>query len=137
MKKLIVFCCVVLIAGFAVAQTKPTTTSTTKPTSEQTKPKVEKIKTALKTTDLSKDITDYIAKNYAGYTTTKATKVSTDKVITYEVEVAKDVAKSTLTFNDKGAFVKAKVHPVATTTTTTTTKDKPKPTTTTTTGTKK
>jgi len=115
MKKFIAICCVVLIAGVAVAQTKPagTTTKTTTTGTDQ-KPKVEKIRTPMKTAELMKEITDYITKNYAGYTTSKAEKVSTDKVITFEVVVAKGDAKSTLTFNDKGAFVKAKVHPVAT-----------------------
>jgi hypothetical protein len=124
MKKLIAICCVVFIAGFAVGQNKTTTTTQTKTTATgtQTKPKVEKIKTEIKTADLMKEITDHIAKNYVGYTISKAEKVSTDKVITYDVVVVKGDAKSTLTYNDKGAFVKAKVHPVATKTTTTGTK---------------
>ncbi len=115
MKKIIAICCVVFIAGFAVAQNKTTGTQTKSTTTgTDQKPKVEKIKTPMKTAELMKEITDYVTKNYAGYTISKAEKVSTDKVITFDVVVAKGETKSTLTFNDKGAFVKARVHPVAT-----------------------
>jgi len=127
MKKLIAFCCVVLIAGFAMAQTKPTKGTEHKTTQgDQTKPKVERVKTEVKTADLMKEITDHIAKNYAGYTISKAEKVTADKVVTYDVLVVKGETKTTLTYNDKGAFVKAKVHPAATHKTEGSSKPKPK-----------
>ena len=128
MKKLIVFCCAVLVAGFAMAQNNNSKGNEHKSTqgTQQTKPKVERVKTEIKTADLMKEITDHIAKNYDGYTISKAVKVTTDKVVTYEVLVMKGETKTTLTYNDKGAFVKAKVHPVATQKTEGTGKPKPK-----------
>ena len=88
MKKLMVFIFAVLIAGYASAQ----------------------VKTAMKTTDLNKAITDHIAKNYADYKIALAYKVETNKVVTYEVIVQKEKARTTLVYNAKGEFVKAEVH---------------------------
>jgi hypothetical protein len=88
MKKLMVLIFAVLIAGYAGAQTK----------------------TAMKTTDLNKAITDHITKNYAGYKIVQANKVETNKVITYEVVVQKDATKNTLVYNNKFAFLKAEAN---------------------------
>jgi hypothetical protein len=106
MKKIIVLMVAVLFAGFANAQTR----------------------TQVKTTDLKKEITDYVAKNYAGYAIKEAFKVEANKVITFEVLAQKESSKMTLVFNDKGGFLKAEnSKPTATKTTTTT--HKPTPTT--------
>ena len=88
MKRLIVMICVVLIAGYAGAQTK----------------------TAIKAADLKKEITNHLAKNYAGYKVAGAYKVETNKVITYEVVAQKETTKTTLIYNDKGGFVKAEAN---------------------------
>jgi hypothetical protein len=126
MKKLIAFCCVVLIAGFAMAQNNKSQGNEHKSANgtQQTKP--VKVKAVIKTADLMPEITDHIAKNYDGYTISKAEKVTTDKVVTYDVLVMKGETKTTFTYNDKGAFVKAKVHPAATHKTEGTGKPKPK-----------
>jgi len=90
-------------------------------------------RTAMKSSELKKEITEYVAKNYVGYTIREAFKVETNKVITYEVIAQKESAKVTLVFNDKGGFVKMEnqkatgTKPTPTpkkTTTTTTTKPK-------------
>jgi hypothetical protein len=88
MKKFIVMICVIFIAGYAGAQTK----------------------TAIKTTDLNKAITDHIAKNYAGYKVVQAFKVEKNKMVTYEVLAQKETAKTTLVYNDKGGFIKAEAN---------------------------
>ncbi|MEI6764044.1 MAG: hypothetical protein WCM76_00300 [Bacteroidota bacterium] len=84
MKKLMLFLVIGIIAVSVNAQTK----------------------TTIKTADLKKEITDYVLKNYPGYKITEAFKMETNKVVTYEVLAAKEAAKITLVFNDKGAFVK-------------------------------
>lgn len=102
MKKLIVLMVAVLFVSVASAQTR----------------------TAMKTTELKKDITDHFAKTYPGYVIKNAFKVETNKVVTFEVIAAKEANKITLVYNDKGVFVKEE-KPKPTTHTTT----KPKPTT--------
>jgi hypothetical protein len=87
MKKLMIVLFAVLIAGYAGAQTK----------------------TAIKAADLNKAITEHITKNYAGQKITNAFKVETNKVVTYEVTIQKEAAKTVLVYNDKFEFVKAKV----------------------------
>jgi hypothetical protein len=88
MKKLMVLIFAVLIAGYAGAQTK----------------------TAIKTTELQKAITDHIAKNYAGYKISQAFKIETNKVVTFQVVIQKDATKNTLIYSDKGAFIKAEAN---------------------------
>jgi hypothetical protein len=92
MKKLMFLILAVLITGYAGAQTK----------------------TALRTADLNKAITDHIAKSYAGFKIAQAYKVETNKVVTYEVIVQKEATKNTLVYNDKGAFLKAEANKPAT-----------------------
>lgn len=101
----------VLIAGYASAQTK----------------------TQVKTTELKKEITDHVAKNYPGYAIKEAFKVESNKVITYEVLAQKEATKVTLVYSDKGAFLKTENSKPTTTKTTTTGTHKTVPTTTTTT----
>lgn len=103
MKKLIVLMVAVLFVSVASAQTR----------------------TAMKTTELKKEITDHFAKTHPGYVIKNAFKVETNKVITFEVIAAKEANKITLVYNDKGVFVKEEKSKPTTSTTTT----KPKPTT--------
>ncbi len=86
----------VLIAGYASAQTK----------------------SAVKVSDLKKEITAHVAKAYPGYTIKDAFKVEKNKVVTFEVNATKDASKITLVYDEKGAFVKSETPKAATTTTT-------------------
>ncbi len=63
-------------------------------------------KTEVKPADLSKPVTDYIQKNYAGYTIDKAFKVDSKGVITWDVIVSKDKMKDKLEFDNNGKFLK-------------------------------
>ena len=63
-------------------------------------------KTEMKPGDLMKPITDYITKNYAGYTIEKAFKVDSKGVITYDVVVVKEKMKDKLEFDKDGKFLK-------------------------------
>ena len=102
MKKLIVLMVAVLFVSVASAQTR----------------------TAMKTTELNKNITDHVRRNYPGYEIKNAFKVETNKVVTFEVIATKEANKITLVYNDKGTFVKAENNKPTTHTAT-----KPKPTT--------
>jgi len=64
------------------------------------------VKTAIKTADLQKSITDQIAKDYAGYAIKDAFKVDHNKVITYQVDVMKDNKTMCLAYNNNGKFLK-------------------------------
>ncbi len=63
-------------------------------------------RTSLKVTDLPKAITDYVTKDFAGYTISDAAKVMANNVTTYEVTVAKGTTKDILSFDNAGKFLK-------------------------------
>ena len=66
----------------------------------------------IKTSELSKTITDYITKNYAGYKLGEAAKITgADGKISFEAEVSKGKEKMDLIFDDKGNFIKKNVEP--------------------------
>ncbi len=82
-------------------------------------------KTPVKVADLQKSITDYIAKDYAGYTVKDAYKVDKNKVITFGVNVEKEGKMVCLSFDNSGKFLKViepKTKTSSTTKTTTNTK---------------
>lgn len=62
-------------------------------------------RTAVKTADLQKPITDWITKDYAGFTITKADKVVANNVTTFEVVVTKGSNSETLVFDKDGKFM--------------------------------
>ena len=63
-------------------------------------------RTELKTPDLLGSITQTITKDYAGSTITKATKVETNGVTTFEVVINKANAASVLVFDKDGKFLR-------------------------------
>jgi hypothetical protein len=63
-------------------------------------------KTAVKTADLPKTVTESITKEYAGYTVKDAVKVVTNNVPTYEVVIVKGTASETLLYDKDWKFVK-------------------------------
>jgi hypothetical protein len=63
-------------------------------------------KTEVKPGDLAKPVTDYIMKNYSGFTIDKAFKVDSKGVITWDVIVSKDKLKEKLEFDKDGKFIK-------------------------------
>jgi hypothetical protein len=63
-------------------------------------------KTPLKVADLQKSITNHIAKDYMGYTIKDAYKIDKNKVITYDVNIAKGNEKLCLAFDNSGKFLK-------------------------------
>lgn len=63
-------------------------------------------KVQVKATDLPKAITDNIAKGYMGYTIHDATKVTENKVVTYDVKIMKGTASETLVFDKDGKFLR-------------------------------
>jgi hypothetical protein len=65
------------------------------------------VKTALKTADLQKGITDQISQNYVGYAIKNAYKVDHNKVITYQVNVEKDKKVLCLSYDSSGKFLNA------------------------------
>jgi hypothetical protein len=70
-------------------------------------------KVQVKASDLPKAITDNIAKNYAGFTIKEATKVTENKVVTYDVMITKGTTSETLVYDKDGKFLR-KVTPPAT-----------------------
>jgi len=56
--------------------------------------------------DLPKTITDNIAMDYVGYTIKEATKVTENKIVTYEVVVVKEDETETLVYDNDGKFIK-------------------------------
>jgi hypothetical protein len=97
MKKFFLIVFAMLIAGFVSAQQN----NATKPV---------ETKTPVKSTELKKEITDHIARDYAGYRIGPAFKVEKGNITTYKVTLTKDTLKTTLIYDDKGAFVKAIPH---------------------------
>ena len=63
-------------------------------------------RTPVKVTDLPKGITEYVTKDYAGFTIKDATKIVTNNEVTYEVVVAKGTTQETLLFDKDGKFIK-------------------------------
>jgi hypothetical protein len=72
-------------------------------------------KVQVKPSDLSKAITDNIAKNYVGYTIKEATKVTENKVVTYDVLIAKGTSSETLVYDKDGKFLRKMAPPTAAT----------------------
>jgi hypothetical protein len=72
-------------------------------------------KVQVKASDLPKAITADIAKNYAGYTIKEATKVTENKVVTYDVMITKGTASETLFYDKDGKFLRKMSPPAATT----------------------
>ena len=63
-------------------------------------------KTEMKPSDISKPVTDYIAKNFAGYSIGKVFKCVSKGTLTSEVMVVKGTDKQTLIFDKDGKFLK-------------------------------
>jgi hypothetical protein len=84
MKKFVVLAVSVFIATFVFAQTK----------------------TEIRTTDISKTVTSYIAKNFAGYSIDKAFKIDSKGVMSTEVIVLKGNEKLALTFDKEFKLTK-------------------------------
>ena len=70
-------------------------------------------KVQVKAADLPKAVTDNIAKNYAGFTIKEATKVTENKVVTYDVMINKGTMSETLVYDKDGKFLR-KMPPPAT-----------------------
>ena len=70
-------------------------------------------KVQVKSSDLPKAITDNIAKNYAGYTIKEATKVTENKVVTYDVLINKGTMSETLVYDKDGKFLRKMTPPAA------------------------
>ena len=62
-------------------------------------------KTELKSSDLQKPISEYISKNFTGFTIDKVFKVDTKGVITFNVCVSKEKTHEMITFNKDGKFL--------------------------------
>jgi hypothetical protein len=69
--------------------------------------KLKETETEIKVADLPKTVSDYVAKNYAGYKLAEAAKI-TDAAgkVSYEAEVKKDKEEIDLIFDANGTFVK-------------------------------
>ena len=63
-------------------------------------------KTEIKTSAIPKGISDYISKNFSGYTITKAFKVDNKGIMSTEVMVLKGTEKYKLAFSKEGRLVK-------------------------------
>jgi hypothetical protein len=95
MKK-VLFVLVLMMAVVAVnAQTGKTAVTNAKP-----------VHTAIKVADLQKNITDNIAKDYAGFTIKQATSISGKNGVTYDVVISKGSTTETLVYDKDGVFVK-------------------------------
>lgn len=94
----------VLAAGAqASGQTDTKTKSTQKTTTTSSK---KSVREDIKATDLPKAANDNIAQDYSGFTVKKATKVTLNNVVTYEVVVNKGTTNTTLVYDKDGKFVK-------------------------------
>lgn len=96
MKKIFLMFLTVLFVSFVFAQNQ----TVVKPTNNA------KARVEVKTSDLKKEITDNIAKDYAGYTIEKSFKIEKEKVITYNIVIAKGDVKSLLVYDKDGKFLK-------------------------------
>jgi hypothetical protein len=63
-------------------------------------------RTPVKVADLQKSITDNIAKDYVGFTIKEATRVVENKVVTFDVVIAKGTMQETLCYDNAGKFLK-------------------------------
>ena len=63
-------------------------------------------RTPVKVADLPKGISDYISKDYVGFTIKGATKVMANNEISYETIISKGNAQETLLFNKDGSFIR-------------------------------
>ena len=63
-------------------------------------------KTEIKTSAISQGISEYISKNFSGYTIMKAFKVDNKGVMSTEVVVSKGLEKYKLAFSKEGRLVK-------------------------------
>jgi hypothetical protein len=63
-------------------------------------------RTPVKVADLQKSITDYITKDYVGFTIKDATKVVQNSIVSYEVVITKGTTNETLLFDSAGKFLK-------------------------------
>ncbi len=70
-------------------------------------------KVQVKASDLPKAITDNIAKNYVGYTIKESTKVTENKVVTYDVMIDKGTMSETLVYDKDGKFLRKMPPPAA------------------------
>ena len=105
MKK-VLFVLVLLIAALVVnAQTTGKTTTKAK-TTTTTVTNQTAVRTNVLATELPKAITEYLAKEYAGFTVKEATSVSLNNIVTYEVVIVKGTAVETLVFDKDGKFLK-------------------------------
>jgi hypothetical protein len=68
----------------------------------------------VKTADLPKAIAADVTKTHAGYTIKDATKVTENKVVTFDVVIAKGTATETLCYDKDGKFL-MKMEPKTTT----------------------
>ena len=87
MKKITLLVMAVLFAAFTFAQTR----------------------TELKPSDISKPASEYIAKNFTGYSIDKIFKCDDKGTITCEVTVVKGTDKQKLVFDKDGKFLKKQV----------------------------
>ena len=100
MKK-VLFVLVLMMAVVAVnAQTTKTTVTNAKST-----------RTTIKVAELQKNITDNIAKDYAGFTIKEASSITSNSSVTYDVVITKGTLTETLVYDKDGMFVK-KLPPV-------------------------
>lgn len=105
MKK-VLFVIVLLIAALVVnAQTTGTSTTKAKTTTTTVTDQTA-VRTNVLVGELPKVITEYLAKDYAGFTVKEATSVSLNNIITYEVVIVKGTAIETLIFDKGGKFLK-------------------------------
>ena len=63
-------------------------------------------RTPVAVADLQKSITDYITKDYVGFTIKGATQVVANNVTTFEVVIVKGTTQQTLLFDNTGKFLK-------------------------------
>jgi hypothetical protein len=70
-------------------------------------------KVQVKASDLPKAITDNIAKNYAGFTIKESTKVTENKVVTFDVMIDKGTMSETLVYDKDGKFLRKMPPPAA------------------------
>jgi hypothetical protein len=63
-------------------------------------------RTELKVADIQKPVSEYLTKNYPGYTVDKAFKVDSKGNITFEICVTKQKEHEKITFDKDGKFLK-------------------------------
>lgn len=63
-------------------------------------------RTTVKVSDLPKNVSDYVAKDYAGFTISGASKIVAGNVETFEVVITKGTVKNILSFDNSGKFLK-------------------------------